>query len=246
MVQAGFVIGDPGGVPQAPVAPWMFRRRPRRSQYVATSGAGEPFRRHSGRLAHWARNAKYPILGTDLVRGEAGLKPGQPPVMSWEKEMSARSYLRRYAGGLVAIRGRADFPVVVVVLVMVVAVPVVLALPRLAAPHVDPAHQRQPDHPHPGRAGQAGAGGPVVEAAHDAEPGHVHLDVLADGDVHPAHQGEDVDGHLALAEPCFPQVELDAAQDRDHAVPWRHHPSPAPVHTAQDGDGNPGPGLTAD
>src|ERR1700722_5920722 len=90
---------------------------------------------------------------------------------------------RRGAGGLVTVARRPDSPVtlvaeaVPVVPVVVEAVPVgvmmtipgVLVFARLAAPHVAPAHQREPDHPHLGRAGQPGPAGPVVEAAHDAE-----------------------------------------------------------------------------
>ena len=69
------------------------------------------------------------------------------------------------------------------------------------APHNDPAHQAEAAHPHPRRPRRARAARPVVEAAHETEAGHVQVDVVADDEADPAHEGERGDGDLGFAEP---------------------------------------------
>src|SRR6202044_2459003 len=101
-----------------------------------------------------------------LIRGKCGGGNGRRRSLPSDyagRERPARSNVRRQAGWLVTVGSRPNPPVPVVMevlpvlVVMVVTILVVQVLPRLAAPHADPAHQREPDHPHPGRAGQPGA-----------------------------------------------------------------------------------------
>src|SRR5262245_4881254 len=101
---------------------------------------------------------------------------------------------------------------------------------------VDAAHEREPDDAQPRGAGNPGAAGVVVEAAHEPEAGDVHLDVLADGDLHPTHQRVRLDRHLALAEPRLAQVELDAAHQREGDERTRDDPPPRAPGAAHDRD----------